>query len=311
MTAHVDFAGLDALVEAYEASTIKPLARSYLRSLWPQVLKEKIYDQVTGGEFTASVRRRSAPGFKACDRCELGILAQMMARTVEAKARAQRVYRKHLRGVGKDRDEACRIQRKCCTSAGESLGFSIDGMDMAKTQLPSTQSQAKTLGRLYRIKQKITGVQVYGTTGLLLFRSLPDVATGANLTSTIICRLFSLGLADRAEEMYVQWDGSSDNVAYTNVWFLVWLLVSAERAGWPLRRVYLLRFLVGHTHNRLDAMFAQLSKSLYGNHSRGASRRDVLSLSEFRSVCEQVKVGLALGIVCVHVICSFTPTKGI
>ena len=88
--------------------------------------------------------------------------------------------------------------------------------------------------------------------------------------------------------MYIQWDGSSDNVAYINVWFLVWLLVSAERSGWPLRRVNLLRYVVGHTHNRLDAMFAQLSKNLYGNHSRGASRRDVLSLSEFKGVCDQV-----------------------
>ena len=88
--------------------------------------------------------------------------------------------------------------------------------------------------------------------------------------------------------MYIQWDGSSDNVNYTNIFFLVWLLVSAERAGWPLRQVYLLRFVVGHTHNRLDSMFAQLSKALYGNHSRGASRRDVLSFSEFKTLCEKV-----------------------
>ena len=211
-----------------------------------------------------------------------------MARTMEAKAAAQRNYRDHLTSVGLDRDESYRIQRKCRTSGGTSLGFSIDGMDMAKTQVPVCASQAKTLQKLYRIKQKVTGVDVYGAPGLLLFRTLADVPTGANLTSTIIARLFSLGLADHAEEMYIQWDGSSDNVNYTNIFFLVWLLVSAERAGWPLRRVYLLRFVVGHTHNRLDSMFAQLSKALYGNHSRGASRRDVLSFSEFKTLCEKV-----------------------
>ena len=287
-TAHVDFPGMDALVKAYETSTETPLAPSYIKKLWKQVITEKIYDKTTGGFFTASVRRRSAPGFSACDTCELAIMAQMTAKTVLDKAKAQRAYRLHLLGVSKDRIEGCRIQRHCRTSGGKSLGFSMDGMDMAKTQCPSTQSQAKTLGRLYRIKQKLTGVQVYGTPGLLLFRSLPDVGSGANLTSTIICRLFSLGLGNQAEEMFVQWDGSSDNIAYTNIWFLVWLLVSAERSGWPLRRVNLLRYVVGHTHNRLDAMFAQLSKNLFGNHSRGASRRDVLSLSEFKGVCDQV-----------------------
>ena len=211
----------------------------------------------------------------------------MMARTPEEKAAAQRKYAAHLQSVGLDRDEAYRIQRLCRTSGGQSLGISMDAMDLNKTQLPVCHSQAKTLSKLYRIKQKLTGVEVYGTPGLLLFRTLADVPTGANLTSTIISRLVSLGLLDDAEEMYIQWDGSSDNVAYTNIFFLVWLLVSAEQSGWPLRRVYLLRFVVGHTHNRLDALFAQLSKALYGNHSRGASRRDVLSFSEFRSLCEQ------------------------
>ena len=289
MTAYVDFAGLDALWQAYKASTMgTPLKESYLKRLWPVVLAEDIYDPKTGAKFTACVRRRSARGFSACDTCEMGLMGQMMARSVEAKAEAQRIYRDHLRGVGLDRDESFRIQRHCRTSGGESLGFSIDGMDMAKTQLPVCQSQAKTISKLYRIKQKVTGVDVYGSPGLLLFRTLPDVPTGANLTSTIISRIFSLGLADNATQMYIQWDGSSDNVAYTNIWFFVWLLVSAEREGWPLRHVYLLRFVVGHTHNRLDAMFSQLSKALFGNHSRGASRRDVLSLSEFRTMCEKV-----------------------
>ena len=211
-----------------------------------------------------------------------------MASTPESKAAAQRKLAEHLRLVGLDRDEAYRIQRLCRTSGGQSLGFSIDAMDLNKTQLPVCHSQAKTLSKLYRIKQKLTGVEVYGKPGLLLFRTLADVPTGANLTSTIISRLFSLGLADHAEEIYVQWDGSSDNVNYTNIFFLAWLLLSAERSGWPLRRVYLLRMVVGHTHNRLDAMFALLSKALFGNHSRGASRRDVLSFSEFKSLCEKV-----------------------
>ena len=110
----------------------------------------------------------------------------MMARTPEEKAAAQRKYAEHLQSVGLDRDESYRIQRLCRTSGGQSLGISMDAMDLNKTQLPVCHSQAKTLSKLYRIKQKLTGVEVYGTPGLLLFRTLADVPTGANLTSTIL-----------------------------------------------------------------------------------------------------------------------------
>ena len=43
-TAHVDFAGHEALYEAYAKSTVDPLLPSYVKTLWPVVLSEKIYD---------------------------------------------------------------------------------------------------------------------------------------------------------------------------------------------------------------------------------------------------------------------------
>ena len=43
-TAHVDFAGHEALYEAYAKSTVDPLLPSYVKRLWPVVLSEKIYD---------------------------------------------------------------------------------------------------------------------------------------------------------------------------------------------------------------------------------------------------------------------------
>ena len=79
-------------------------------------------------------------------------------------------------------------------SGGSHVLLYIDAMDKKKGALPTCKSEAKCLGGLHKIVQKITGVQIIGDTGgLRLFRSLPDVKTGGNLTATILACLFAEG----------------------------------------------------------------------------------------------------------------------
>jgi hypothetical protein len=97
-----------------------------------------------------------------------------------------------------------------------------------------------------------------------------------------------VGVFNKCENISIVWDGASDNINYTMLYFFAWCLLSAKERGWPLRTIVLLRHLVGHTHNRLDALFGQLSKTIYGKHARGASRHDILSFTCFKEMCERV-----------------------
>lgn len=112
--------------------------------------------------------------------------------------------------------------------------------------------------------------------------------TGGNMTLSIIADLFNKRMFDKAVEVNINWDGSADNVNYTTLFGFVHLLLCAEREGWPLRAIQIYRFLVGHTHDELDATFGEASQQTYGTHSRGDSRRDILgfkSLHDFFHTC--------------------------
>ena len=79
-------------------------------------------------------------------------------------------------------------------------------------------------------------------------------------------------------------DGSGDNVNYTVMYALVHFLLCAHAKKMQLTRIHFLRMKVGHTHNDLDAAFALLSKLVYGKHSRGDPRKDLLSFKKFIEV---------------------------
>ena len=113
-----------------------------------------------------------------------------------------------------------------------------------------------------KIQQKLTGVVVHGL-GYYLFRTLPWIKSGANLTLTILCYMFSLGVFDHTSKLYIQWDGASDNVNVTNFYFLTWLLMVSGSLGLPLVTIVVSRLCVGHTHFDVDAFHGVLSKYLY------------------------------------------------
>ena len=55
-----------------------------------------------------------------------------------------------------------------------------------------------------------------------------------------------------AQELYIQIDGASDNVNFTNVYFFCWFLITMSSYGYPLYTIHLCRLMVGHTHNDVD-----------------------------------------------------------
>jgi len=201
------------------------------------------------------------------------------------RATYERRLQKHIKEVYADREELARIQRLCMVDPHHA-GFFLDAADSQKCSIPTTKSTAKMMSQLWRIKQKLTCVQMFDTSQtLFMFRTLPNVPTGGNLTCTILMEMFKTGLFDNATDLYINVDGAGDNICYTLVYSLIHFLLCAKASNWKLQRIHLLRMKVGHTHNLLDATFGLLSRVIYGKHARGDSRMDMLSFSSFKEVC--------------------------
>ena len=165
-------------------------------------------------------------------------------------------------------------------------GFYMDAADSNKFSIPTTTSTAKQLSKLWRVKQKLTCIQMFNySKSLYFYRTLPDVPTGGNLTCTILQSMFGKkDLFGDCTDVHINVDGSGDNINYTVVYALVYILLCAYVKKQKLTRIHLLRMRPGHTHNELDAAFALLSKIVYGKHSRGDPRKDVLSFQQFIQV---------------------------
>lgn len=153
----------------------------------------------------------------------------------------------HHDSVNEDRVEVARIARLCKTDPRH-VGFMIDAVDKQKFQLPTTERESKSLSKLKRMIQKITGVQWFHDDSVHLYNTLPDVPTGGNLTMTILTELFKTETVKRAMDVYINFDGASDNICYHVFYGLAYLLHSARKAGWPLQRIHILRFKVYSLH---------------------------------------------------------------
>ena len=131
-----------------------------------------------------------------------------------------------------------------------------------------------------KIQQKLTGVVVHGI-GYYLFRTMSWIKAGANLTLTVLCYLLACGIFDNTRKLYVQWDGSRENVNVTNFYFLAWLLMVAGSLGLCLNTIIVSRLEVGHTHFDVDAFHGILSKYLYGCVKTNDSRRSIHTVKAF------------------------------
>lgn len=251
---------------------------------WEYVLCTGVTDPETADSFTVTIRKKSAKGFDKCNTCEYYAAKIAGSCNKAKKATWERRKDVHVEEVLDDREELTRVKRKCMTDP-KHAGFYFDASDSNKYPLPTTAHTGKAMGSLWRIKQKLTCIQMFDyEKHLAMFRTLPDVPTGANLTATILSLLMSLPTFNGVEHLHINVDGAGDNVNYTLMYAISHLLLCAKEKGWALNKVTIYRFKVGHTHNELDATFALLSKQVYGKHSRGDARKDIFSLSHFEQV---------------------------
>ena len=246
----MEYHGFKKLFAAYQKeillTNVKPLTPTYFYQTWRKVMRAGVTDPDTGIAYTTHVRKNHCRGFSTCDDCAI-----LQAQIALAKHRAEQdkylnLFKLHREEVSDDRIEGARVARKCKLDPRH-VGYMIDALDKHKCGVPTTECQAKCLSKMPRIVQKLTGVQSFTDDSLLLFRTLPDVPTGGNLTLTIIEHLFTLPEVQNATDLYLNVDGASDNICYHFVYGLAHLLRSAAKAGWPLQRIHFLRFKVRST----------------------------------------------------------------
>ena len=181
------------------------LSHSYFHNLWQKQMRRGVTDPETGVHYTTFTMSNRARGFAVCDKC-----SYLKAKIMQAKTKTERAVfcqrlDTHHGVVQSDREELARLARKCVVD-DEHFGFFIDAVDSQKFGIPTTASQAKCLSGMRRIKQKLTGVQLVNNDGLLLFRTLPDVKTGGNLTLTIVGMLQNKRYCGADTNIAVPWD---------------------------------------------------------------------------------------------------------
>ena len=77
--------------------------------------------------------------------------------------------------------------------------------------------------------------------GYGLYRRFPYVQKGANLTLTIVVDMIRRGYLKNKSELFVQWDGASENVNMTNLRFFIWLLLLCDEKRLPLVTITICR----------------------------------------------------------------------
>lgn len=94
----------------------------------------------------------------------------------------------------------------------------------AKHHCPLLTCPGANVGLKRRIVQQFIGVLDHSR-GYILYRRLPVVSKGANVTCSILVDMIANGHLKRKTRLCLQWDGGPENVAYTNIRFCVWLLL--------------------------------------------------------------------------------------
>ena len=183
----IDRPSLAEMYTLYKADNLSadPVAEKTFLNLWYRQLRSHLPDPATSIRFEVRIRRRRAVGFNMCDTCEMHKLCIRMATGPGERAAARKKQQLHINAIREDRTELARIRSEC-RHGKTKVGFAIDAGDTRKFLIPTTQSTAKTLAGLHRIKSKLTAVEFFNEArDLLLFRTLPTIKTG-NHTHTHI-----------------------------------------------------------------------------------------------------------------------------
>lgn len=138
----------------------KRLKRSSFYKVWLQTMKDGVVNPETDVHCECYVQKNHAEGFSKCDTCDYIAKKIALARTPEEKETYKRQLQQHHKTVKEDRMEMARVARLCKIDERH-VGFMIDAVDKQKFQIPTTQRDTKSLKKICRIVQKITGVLWY------------------------------------------------------------------------------------------------------------------------------------------------------
>ena len=259
------------------------------RHVWQETAK--VWKSPEGDLFDVVESEERVRGFKRCNRCEFVHEKIVKAKTKEEREYWRKKQQRHWTNVRHGRKQYGENIQRALANKDSVISISIDAADQRKMRIPVTSSDAKRIGALWQLKLKVTGVIIHGD-GYYPFVSFPWLKTGANITSTIMHALHSAGKFDGKETAYIQWDGANDNVAFTNVYYFVWLLLASQTRRATLKTIVISRFLVGHTHFDVDQLFSVFSQFIFGSRRLQRKRRDMFTLSEFKEMTERAHKNL-------------------
>ena len=213
----------------------EPIKKSRFAEIWSEVCK---CGYVEDGNIFQVVIRPPRSGFM-CTICQT-----LMDKRKKSTSQTEREHisfelQQHLQQAREAREAyADNIQRAELNEHVASIA--IDAADQAKHHCPKCSFKCRTLAQTKKIIQQFIGVLDHRL-GYAVFRRLPYVQKGANLTLTILMEMIRRGNLKRKKELYIQWDGASENVAKTNLRFFIWLLLLCDSKGLSLTTITVCR----------------------------------------------------------------------
>ena len=245
--------------------------------------------KLNGHTYKLEERSSKTKGYPKCDKCEGWHLSIMNAPDKKTRERMRYHLRRHWAEVHSTRRQyAINIAASKNMMAGWRVAsVAMDACDQAKTRIPLTGSDAKSVQGLFKVKLKLTGVIIHGAKkGYHMYITPPWVKTGFNINASIIVDLLARKVVDlqTTNEIRMQVDGASDNVCTYMVYLWTHYLLWAQETGHAFSCVRVSRLIVGHTHFDVDQLFSVLSVALFGTKTRSRRRLDVYTLEAFLEI---------------------------
>ena len=159
--------------------------------------------------------------------------------------------------------------------------MSMDKMDQMKTIFPrfAAMQQADFMKTATRLRVGIVGCYIPGVyREPIVATTFDDQVHGSNMISSLLIQNLMLvkhALGDLPEALYLHADTTYKETKNTiTIVTMVWLLCQLE--GTRLKEMHLVFLMVGHTHDLVDAFFAQISQAL--------TNQDCFSISELKEI---------------------------
>ena len=247
-------------------------------------------ERLGGMLWEVHTRSERTRGIRICDECAKWNRMRKHAKTRDLKDAAIGGKNGHFDNVKATRNQYATNQLEAFLSPFVASG-ATDATDQVKTRWPLCEFNAKVVEKLSQVKFKVTGF-VDHILGYFMFITMPWIMHGANLSCTIMMLMFAYGAYDGKKKIFLQWDGATDNVNMTMIYYLCWILLAAQESGGPLVHIQISRLIVHHTHFDPDQYFSVMCRYMFGCTRYGLRRLNIFTLSQFEAMCRRAHVDL-------------------